>query len=72
VPFVRRKKIDGNWYCYLVSSERVNGKVKQRTLAYLGRHSSVSEAYQYWQNQCQTPGMKTHAMKMMRKLKPYL
>jgi AP2 domain len=72
VPFVRRKKIDGNWYCYLVSSERVNGKVKQRTLAYLGKHATVEAAYEHWHRESKKPGKKTHATMMLRRLQQYL
>jgi hypothetical protein len=70
--FVRTKVVKGIEYHYLVRGIRVDGRVQQKVLLYLGRHRSVSEAYQYWQNQRETPGLKTHAKKMMRRLKPYL
>lgn len=41
MAFVRKKTIKGREYHYLVESYRDNGKVKQKTLAYLGRHPSV-------------------------------
>jgi hypothetical protein len=72
VPFVRIKWIKGNQYCYLVMGEKVDGRVKQRVLLYLGRHKSVAAAYKYWLSQRDKKGMKTQAAKMIRKLKPFL
>ena len=43
--FIRKKKIDGKTYHYLVKSVRVNGKPMQKALAYLGVHDSVESAY---------------------------
>ena len=43
--FIRKKKIDGKTYHYLVKSVRVNGKVQQKVLAYLGAFDNVEEAY---------------------------
>lgn len=37
MSFIRTKKIKGHVYRYLVESVRVNGKIKQRVLKYLGR-----------------------------------
>ena len=34
--YVRKKKRDGRTYYYLVEGKRVNGKVKQKVLKYLG------------------------------------
>jgi hypothetical protein len=52
--------------------EKVDGRVKQRVLLYLGRHKSVAAAYKYWLSQRDKKGMKTQAAKMIRKLKPFL
>lgn len=35
--YVRVKKVNGNSYRYLVRSERVNGRVVQRHIKYLGK-----------------------------------
>lgn len=37
MSFIRTKKIKGHEYQYEVESSRVNGKVKQKVLKYLGR-----------------------------------
>ena len=37
MSFVRTKRIHGNQYQYLVKNKRVNGKVTQKCLQYLGR-----------------------------------
>lgn len=36
--FVRTKNIHGNNYGYLVESKRINGKVIQRVVKYLGKN----------------------------------
>jgi hypothetical protein len=72
VAYVRRKKIDGAWYFYLVRGVRVDGVVRQKVLLYLGKHASVDAAYQYWQRESKKRGKKTHAEQMMRRLRPYL
>lgn len=43
--FIRKKTIGGKTYHYLVKSVRVNGKVQQKVLAYLGTHDNVESAY---------------------------
>jgi hypothetical protein len=43
--FVRKKKIDGKMYHYLVKSVRVGGKVQQKVLAYLGAFDNLEAAY---------------------------
>ena len=43
MAYVRRKRIKGNDYYYLVKSFRVNGKVKTRVLRYLGKTPDVPE-----------------------------
>ena len=47
MAFVRRKRLKGHDYYYLVESRRQNGKVKTRTLKYLGRTPDVPAQYQY-------------------------
>lgn len=60
VAFIRKKTINGREYHYLVESYRSNGKVKQKTLAYLGRHPSVQAKVEWlgrrlrtWQSQAE-------------------
>jgi hypothetical protein len=43
--FIRKKTIKGQTYHYLCKSVRVNGKVRQKVLAYLGTHDNVEDAY---------------------------
>lgn len=40
--FIRIKKISGKSYFYLVESTRVNGKVMQRVIEYIGNSSSLA------------------------------
>jgi hypothetical protein len=40
MSFTRTKKIYGNEYQYLVENKRVNGRVVQKCLKYLGRKSN--------------------------------
>ena len=47
MAFVRRKRLKGHDYYYLVESRRQNGKVKTRTLKYLGRTPDVPAQFQY-------------------------
>jgi hypothetical protein len=42
--FVRKKRIKGREYFYLVENERRGGKVRQKTIASLGEHSTVEAA----------------------------
>ena len=44
MAFVRTKSINGHEYNYLVRSVREGGKVKQETLAYLGKYGSLQQA----------------------------
>jgi hypothetical protein len=47
VAYVRRKRLKGHDYYYLVESYRQDGKVKTRTLKYLGTTPNVPSQYQY-------------------------
>lgn len=46
MAYVRRKRIQGHDYYYLVESYRLNGKVRSRTLKYLGKTPTVPPEYQ--------------------------
>ena len=43
MPHVKRKRIRGNEYYYLVHNYRRDGKVKTRTLEYLGKEPPSTE-----------------------------
>ena len=47
MAYVRRKRLKGHDYYYLVESFRQNGKVKTRTLKYLGTTPRVPSQFQY-------------------------
>src|SRR4030043_2488200 len=40
--FIKRCKIKGNYYLYVVSNYRENGKIKQKFHGYLGREDNLS------------------------------
>ena len=72
VAYVRKKKVGDVYYFYLVQGERIAGKVKQRVVAYLGKHETVGAAYLHWVRESRKPGRKQFAMKMMKQLEPYI
>jgi hypothetical protein len=72
VSFIRKKKRNGTEYCYLVANSRVDGKIRQRVICYLGQHKSVKAAHDYWIEQSKMTGRKRHASQMLKKLAPYL
>jgi len=41
MAFIRRKKVKGKTYYYIVESYKENGKVKQRVLCYIGTADSL-------------------------------
>ena len=47
MAYVRRKRLKGHDYYYLVESYRQGGKVRTRTLKYLGTTPHVPAKYQY-------------------------
>jgi hypothetical protein len=47
VAYVRRKRLKGHDYYYLVESYRQDGKVRTRTLKYLGTTPHVPSQFQY-------------------------
>lgn len=72
MAFVRKKRIDGVEYFYLVEGTRVDGKVRQRVIAYLGKHKTVGAAYLHWVRESRKPGRKQYATKMMKQLEPHI
>ncbi len=59
MAYVRRKRIKGHDYYYLVESYRRNGKVKTRTIKYLGTSPDVPTEYQHLLG---TARRRTHAL----------
>jgi hypothetical protein len=47
MAYVRRKRLKGHDYYYLVESYRHGGKLRTRTLKYLGRTPEVPAQYQH-------------------------
>ena len=43
MAYVRRKKVKGNTYYYIVESYKEKGNVKQRVLLYLGTANNILE-----------------------------
>ena len=41
MAFIRKKKISGKTYYYLVENKRVGNKVQQKVLRYLGNSDSI-------------------------------
>jgi hypothetical protein len=39
--FLRVKKINNNYYYYLVKSVRINGKVRQKVIKYIGKSKNL-------------------------------
>jgi hypothetical protein len=72
VAYVRRKKIDGIEYFYLVRGVREDGKVKQKVVCYMGQHATVKAACRHWQRESKKPGRKLYAERMLKKLAPYI
>jgi hypothetical protein len=72
VPFIRTKRINGIEYRYLVECIRVNGRVRQRILCYLGKFTTVQDAHDHWLQQSKIAGRKRHATQMVKKLALYL
>lgn len=60
MAYVKRKRIKGNDYYYLAESYRAGGKVKTRTLAYLGRTPGVPEHLAH-----HTTGMRRRGQKIL-------
>ena len=41
MAFIRVKKISGKYYYYLVESSRINGKVRQKVVKYIGKSKNL-------------------------------
>ena len=62
-------------YFYLVEGCRVDGKVRQRVVCYLGEHKTVKAALEHWRELAKAGkdvAERKHAREMVAKLKPYL
>ena len=47
MAYVRKKRVKGRDYYYLVESYRCDGKVRTRTLKYLGKDPTVPEEFRH-------------------------
>ncbi|MEK6839979.1 MAG: hypothetical protein AABX72_03490 [Nanoarchaeota archaeon] len=47
--YLRTKKVKGKTYYYLVEYSKVNGKIKQKMVAYLGNAEKVKEMFDFYQ-----------------------
>jgi hypothetical protein len=72
MPYVRSKTLKGRQYYYLVHGQRVDGKVKQSVIAYLGEHQTVGDAYLHWMRESRKPEKKQEASRMLKLLEPYI
>lgn len=45
MAFIREKKIQGKVYYYLVENKNVDGKIKQKVLAYIGDKEKLEKLY---------------------------
>ncbi|MBU1004573.1 MAG: hypothetical protein KJ561_01985 [Nanoarchaeota archaeon] len=46
MAFIRTKKINGKLYYYLVENTRINGKVKQKVIRYIGKSENLANLIQ--------------------------
>lgn len=47
--YIRKKKIKGKTYFYIVEGRyEKNGKLKQKTIRYLGNTDNIIEKYEFW------------------------
>lgn len=44
--YIRKKKIQGKDYFYLVEGKLINGKVKQRVISYIGDKNKLKEFHE--------------------------
>jgi hypothetical protein len=72
MAFVRKKVVKGKTYYQLVECRWEDGRPRQKVIAYLGRFATVRGAHAYWIRESDTPGRKTQAAKMLKKLRPYI
>lgn len=65
----------GQTYHYVCENRWDDGKVKQRTVAYLGRYKTVHGAYRHFQamtHDAETAQARSKAKRMLKRLEPYL
>ncbi len=46
MAFLRAKKINGNLYFYLVKSVRIEGKVRQKVVKYIGTQKNLGKMFE--------------------------
>jgi len=47
--YLRAKKVKGKTYYYLVEYSKVNGKIKQKIVAYLGNAEKIFEMFEFYE-----------------------
>lgn len=75
MPFVRKKVNKGQIYHYLCECRWIDGKPRQRVVAYLGRFATVRGAHAHWMRETKkrrTRAETKHAKQMVKKLKKYI
>ena len=45
MAFIRKKKVNGKLYYYLVENNLIEGKVRQKVLMYLGNAKNILEVF---------------------------
>lgn len=46
--FLRKKKVKGKTYYYIVKSKLINGKIKQIVISYLGTPDKIVEVFNFY------------------------
>ena len=49
VMYIRKKKVKGYIYYYLVEGKLENKKVKQKIIKYLGSAENILEKFKFWE-----------------------
>lgn len=47
--YLRKKKIKGKTYYYVVESIRENERIKQKTIKYLGSVENILKVFKFWE-----------------------
>jgi hypothetical protein len=66
MAFVRAKRVGNHTYYSLVENYRWGGKVCQETIAYMGKHATIEEAYQHWKKIANAQGSGTRDLERLR------
>ena len=75
MSYVRKKVVKGIEYHYLVESRWIDGKPRQKVVAYLGHYATVRGAHAHFVRQAkkkQKPAEAKHAKAMVKKLARFI